>query len=265
MRTLCMHGFTLSLSLSLRVRTLGHENPVKWWFKFIRPYYNVDWIFHYFKYLTSATNKRQWRRNGTMTVRSFSSIQRFVGIFFVSDQLLRFAVIVRRNAYRTVFCFTAPLTAIDFGWNRISHCTESRIKMGFPFRFIPNDSLQRCALTMNAPWNFSLIAFIWIQVRVVRSFVRFFCRSFFSSIPSYWQPLQTITHRLVQSPTLNFIKLALSFVVSSHPTQSFLRIYASFSNSKLLHKSLNICTLSLSLIWRSIIHIPFSQRSETVA
>lgn len=101
---------------------------------------------------------------------------------------------------------------------------------------------------MRAHYEHTLKFFInrfYLNPSPCRSFVRFFCRSFFSSIPSYWQPLQTITHRLVQSPTLNFIKLALSFVVSSHPTQSFLRIYASFSNSKLLHKSLNICTLSL--------------------
>lgn len=124
MRTLCMHGFTLSLSRSLRVRTLGHENPVKWWFKFIRPYYNVDWIFHYFKYLTSATNKRQWRRNGTMTVRSFSSFHGFVGIFCQ-----------RSTSSIRCHCPTKCISNCVL-FHRSSHCHRFRMKPYFPLHWI---------------------------------------------------------------------------------------------------------------------------------
>lgn len=42
-------------------------NWVKWWFKFIRLYYNVDWIFHYIKYGFGHRRHRQCTKHVSET------------------------------------------------------------------------------------------------------------------------------------------------------------------------------------------------------
>lgn len=92
---------------------------VKWWFKFIRPYYNFDWIFYYTKYFNAdkrLVNDTGWR---LVTVASSNRLQFDSSMINLFDRCH-----CPMKCTSTFFCFAASAT------------TESLLKLAF-LRFIP--------------------------------------------------------------------------------------------------------------------------------